>query len=182
MGRICVNRSGQSWPVYETNTGGTVIGNLNPNEIFTWISGTTWPGDVQRIYFKDARGVLKYGFVLHASNTDTFASFSDFGLYRVNINNKNCAVFKTRRYTNIYDTNGNPYRAVDPYTGKVIMGGTLPINSYVGTVSGTSGDSHPDWMYVDCFGPNDPSFGPGFIDVGLKVSSSPSAINLESSL
>lgn len=187
MGRICVNRSGRSWSVTETNAGGAVIGTIEPNEVFTWVAA--WPGneagqsDEQRIYFRNSSGVLKYGWINNASAYNTFTSLSNFGKFNANLNNKNCAVFRTRRTVKVYDTAGNPYRVRNPInSSEYLINGSLSANSYVATSDATCGATHPGWMYVECFGPNDPSFGPGFVDIGLNVSSSPSGISLEGSL
>ena len=97
-----------------------------------------------------------YGWIDGATGTGAFTPLTECGLYNVDVDGDGTveAVFQTRRAAKYYDK-----------TGKYL--GTVPKGYFVATSSNTSGKSHPNLMYVELGGEEDPSNGPMFMDTGM---------------
>ena len=97
-----------------------------------------------------------YGWIDGATGTGAFTPLTECGLYNVDVDVMALfeAVFQTRRAAKYYDK-----------TGKYL--GTVPKGYFVATSSNTSGKSHPNLMYVERWGEEDPSNGPMFMDTGM---------------
>ena len=154
MGTLFVNKSGRAFKITRTNGGSDVIGTLPVNAIFAWTD--SWAGngagaDYQGIY---CNGI--YGWIDGATGTGAFTPLTECGLYNVDGDGDDTveAVFQTRRAAKYYDK-----------TGKYL--GTVPKGYFVATSSNTSGKSHPNLMYVERWGEEDPSNGPMFMDTGM---------------
>ena len=96
------------------------------------------------------------GWIDGATGTGAFTPLTECGLYNVDVDGDGTveAVFQTRRAAKYYDK-----------TGKYL--GTAPKGYFVATSSNTSGKSHPNLMYVERWGEEDPSNGPMFMDTGM---------------
>ena len=154
MGTLFVNKSGRAFKITRTNGGSDVIGTLPVNAIFAWTdswAGNSAGADYQGIY---CNGM--YGWIDGATGTGAFTPLTECGLYNVDVDGDGTveAVFQTRRAAKYYDK-----------TGKYL--GTVPKGYFVATSSNTSGKSHPNLMYVERWGEEDPSNGPMFMDTGM---------------
>lgn len=164
MGTVCVNRSGKTWNITESNAGGKVVGQIKPNEVFSWVGG--FGGNFTGVDCQQVRFHGGGGWLVGATDSGGLTPITECGLYKIDMYGKTCTVFQTRRSTAYYD----------PKTGAKI--GTIPPLYYLCTREGTSGQENPQLMYVDYWGKNDPNREDVFVDVGYLSYPDFSNINL----
>lgn len=167
MGRAdicCVNLSGKTHNVYDLD--GKVIGALEKREFFTYIGGE---GSLSAIYFLSPSGP-KTGYLRDASGA-VFTDVSTRPHSTLKLGGKNYKVFIMRKTMNLYDVGGNVVGSVA--AGKRVL-----------CQSGQAGETMHYLKRIDYAekraGGWDPMAGGGadygFVDTGLRTSSSASGI------
>ena len=160
MGYYCINRSGKTLSVTQSNTGGNVVGTIAPNEVFMYVSG--WNGNVAEgadshiIRFQKSSNVFETGWLNGATHIRGLTPLTECSLYNLDIGFGHGieSIFQTRRTLKRYDK-----------AGKYIA--LLPVNSFVVTKNATCGNSNYRYMSISAYGIDggDPIPFDGFIDV-----------------
>lgn len=161
----CVNLSGKIQKVYD---GSKVVGELNPREFFTSVG---YEGSLHAIYFLSPTGP-RIGYLRDpAASITTNIITRPYGTAK--INGKTYKTFKMRKTMNLYDVGGN-------------VVGSVAAGKRVACLDGTAGQTK-NYLKLIYYaekrsGGWDPMAGGGadygFVDTGLRTSSSASGIAL----
>lgn len=167
--RSCVNLSGRSWNVYDSNN--NVIGAIEPREFFTYVG---YEGSLISIYFLSPSGA-KTGY-LHSSDnipSSCFTNIINRPYGTITLDQTQYKTFMMRKQMNLYDAAGN-------------IVGSVAAGKRVASLYGTAGQSMPylteihyaekrsgGWDSMKGSGVNY-----GFVDTGLRSGSSPTTIAL----
>lgn len=168
---VCVNKSGNKFPVYDDVYFSKKIGTIYNGEVYV-AEGSE--GHIQTITFRNSSGRIDGGYIdlgdVDSSGMDTIINYP----YKYErIDGVEYPVFKFRRSEKIYRTDGS-------YWGSVAAG------QYVATFSDTAGSSHPHWMVIDYVRSTSGSWVRvdennnryGFVNIGLEDGSTNSNMSM----
>lgn len=167
MATCCINKSGQVVPVY--NFSGQTIGELGRDEFFTWV-GTE--GSLISVYFLGSNGSALYG-ILKSPPSRTTTSIEQYPYGKAPDLGAVYITFIMRKTMTLYDINGN-------VVGSVAQGKRVACKSGMGSYN------MPYLKAINFaekrtggWDPMEDSNGEyGFVDTGLRTSSSRTGIAL----
>lgn len=166
MNYFCINKSGQTIPVYSDTQKTSQIGSIYNREAFGY--DNNWGGDGYfcHIIFRQANGSLAYGFIIDPPS-NAMADCTEYPYGTEKIGNTEYKTFIMRRSMSVYDADGNPW-------------GSVAANCRVACLTAMAGDSHPEWKginyvesskggWVQVTSSNNRAYG--FVDTGLSIAS-----------
>lgn len=168
MDKCCVNLSGASHPVYDEY--GNTIGAIEPREFFTYVGAE---GSLLSIYFLSPSGA-RYGYLHEPVPQSVLTEISTRPYGTAVIDNTTYKTFIMRSQQNLYDAYGNCV-------------GSVAAGKRVACLTGMSGSNQPYLKGInyaekraggwDSMRTNE-DINYGFVDTGLRTSSSASGIAL----
>lgn len=174
---FCINKSGQTIPVYDTPEKNNRIGSIYNREAFGW--DRDWGGDLifNHIIFRNSAGNVVWGFIV--ANTPDFPAgvntdCTDYPYGTATINGINYVTFKFRRSETIYKGDGTTW-------------GSVASGMRVACLSSLSGQSHPNWKSINYVERSSDhqwipvtggGYNYGFVNTGLEDGSTPSTISM----
>lgn len=167
MSTCCVNKSGTTVPVY--NFDNVKIGDLTPNEFFSKIGSE---GSLYSIYFLGPNGTCLNG-ILRNPPSGTVSSIEFYPYGTEPIDGKTYKTYYMRKTMSLYNVNG-----------AVI--GSVGANKLVACLTGLGGATMPYLKAINYYQNSAGTWIPitygnydyGFVDTGMRTSSSRSGIAL----
>ena len=160
MANWCVNNSGHSINVYD-GVWGNVIGQLYSKEIYIFVDN--YQDNWHTIYFKDPLMYFpRFGYVNEFDFTYGFVQFNELPAGTIDGYSK----LNVKRDTNVYNSSGSLITTLHAArAGYVLVADDC-----------TCGSSHKEYCYIHGYcdyvnGNPDPTWEYGFVDTGVKVSS-----------